>query len=246
MHLSAAQKWNENLWNKHETPCFSLFISFSASLLALIHCPTLDLHWDYYQPQGCSKQFIVEPKKHLLLLEFPFYPHFDPFYPHFNPFYPPLNPFYSHLDPFYPHQTTFGDFLKEFTWKGECFSGLTILGVVNQSSHDWKALICLSLEFQFELWFDDHDVLCAYASFHLGLARDCYQNIWLSIQTKWIGIVLKQSFESSWKNVLWRKRSRIERGKGHFQNALDINSTDRQLMHMKICTSFLSTFYTLC
>ena len=34
-------------------------------------------------------------------------------------------------------------------------------GVVNQSSHDWKALICLSLEFQFELWFDDHDVLCA-------------------------------------------------------------------------------------
>ena len=79
----------------------------------------------------------------------------------------------------------------------------------------------------------------AYASFHLGLARDCYQNIWLSIQTKWIGIVLKQSFESSWKNVLWRKRSRIERG--HFQNALDINSPKVLIdnsgidAHMKIC-----------
>ena len=75
----------------------------------------------------------------------------------------------------------------------------------------------------------------AYASFHLGLARDCYQNIWLSIQTKWIGIVLKQSFESSWKNVLWRKRD------GENRNALYINSPKVLIdnpgidAHMKIC-----------
>ena len=73
--------------------------------------------------------------------------------------------------------------------------------------------LCVPLQREVPIWiviWRDHRsaALASNAGFHLGLARDCYQNIWLSIQTKWIGIVLKQSFESSWKNVLWRKRWR--------------------------------------
>jgi hypothetical protein len=49
--------------------------------------------------------------------------------------------------------------------------------------------------------------------FHFGSGSDCYQNIWLSIRPKWIGIVrthsknLTQEFISSWlgcyKTTLW-------------------------------------------